>query len=352
MTLASVVISGGMRSASVALRSAKLSTSPLSTAVRYGAGWPAISGGRSRFGRGSVASWACSSELSGWALAWEMMPTLAHRVWPRTTASAVGASNARRSRSSATMAWRSARVLSPSSPISAAALYTTRWWRSATCTAPEENRGSRLRRASSAATAPARRSSWWPRTSTCRPAESRPRTFEAVEGRQRLLDGQVAAPGAGRGLRSGQEADLAGGAHPVVLDGPDRALSPTMAALMASRSSPPSRRRASPSNESRAASMEATWSSRARARWVTSLIRAGSATRAVSAGRPRRLRSTSATAAATRSSRRGSGSPSAAPARSARAWSSAEITCPLVGAGRSDGRRTTAMIPHMDGAPS
>jgi hypothetical protein len=105
MTFASVVISAASRSPSAVRRSAKLSTSPLSTAVTYG------------------PSTRSSSVLSsGWAFGCEMIPTLAHRVWPSTIAEAVSPASARRSRSSAAMAARMARVLSPSSPISAAAL--------------------------------------------------------------------------------------------------------------------------------------------------------------------------------------------------------------------------------------
>jgi hypothetical protein len=63
MTLASVVISGAMRRLSAAFRSAKLSTSPLSAATTYG-----------------PFSSPISTLSSGCVLAWEMMPTDAHRV--------------------------------------------------------------------------------------------------------------------------------------------------------------------------------------------------------------------------------------------------------------------------------
>ena len=105
MTFASVVISGAMRSPSLVFRSAKLSTSPLSAAATYGPSTRSI-----------------SSALSGCALGWEMMPTLAHRVWPSTTAWARSPESASWRRVSRWMSARSARVLSPSSPISAAAL--------------------------------------------------------------------------------------------------------------------------------------------------------------------------------------------------------------------------------------
>ena len=65
---------------------------------------------------------SASSLLTGWALGSEIMPTLAQRVWPSTTTSAVSLSSARRSRSSLRMLFRSDAVLSPSSPISAATL--------------------------------------------------------------------------------------------------------------------------------------------------------------------------------------------------------------------------------------
>jgi hypothetical protein len=52
-----------------------------------------------------------------------MMPTLAQRVWPSTTTSASSSpASAWRSSSSARMAGPQVAVLSPSSPISAAAL--------------------------------------------------------------------------------------------------------------------------------------------------------------------------------------------------------------------------------------
>ena len=106
ITLASVVMGWAKRSSWRARKSAWLSTSPLSAATRY-AWLPAASS---------------SSLFTGCALGSEMMPTLAHRVWPSTATRASGWLTARRSRSSATIAARIARVLSPSSPISAAAL--------------------------------------------------------------------------------------------------------------------------------------------------------------------------------------------------------------------------------------
>ena len=105
MTLASVVMAAGMRRPKRAFRSAWLSTSPFSTAATYGPGDPPSS------------SW-----LTGWALGSEMMPTLAQRVWASTVTRADGDPSARWSSPSSRMAARSAAVLSPSSPISAAAL--------------------------------------------------------------------------------------------------------------------------------------------------------------------------------------------------------------------------------------
>ena len=106
-TLASVVISGAVLSPSDTIRSAWLSTSPLSTAVT----------------KGTVAP-SARSESTGWALGSEIMPTLAQRVWPRTEPLTSGAARARASRPSLASARRIAAVLSPSSPISAAALTT------------------------------------------------------------------------------------------------------------------------------------------------------------------------------------------------------------------------------------
>jgi hypothetical protein len=104
------------------------------------------------------------------------MPTLAQRVWPRTEAAACSEASARWSSSSSRMAARSARVLSPSSPISAAALYTKLRCPPGVRTAMDRNSGSWARGASRAATPASARSRPWSRTSTVSPAESRPRT--------------------------------------------------------------------------------------------------------------------------------------------------------------------------------
>ncbi len=92
-----------------------------------------------------------SSLFTGWALGSEMIPTLAHRVWPRTETVASGPARARRRRRSAATAPRSARVLSPSSPISAAALYTIERQRPTSRAEPFTYSGSAERVASTAA---------------------------------------------------------------------------------------------------------------------------------------------------------------------------------------------------------
>ena len=170
--------------------------------------------------------------------------------------------------------------------------------------------------------------------------------LQPVEGGQGPLDRQVAAPSVGRGwgplsrrtsravrTRSCSMAQTA-------------SLSPIRAALMASRSVPASRS-ASASNESRAVSISATSASSSRARWVTSLSSPGSPASVSTPGAPRRLASTSAMAAATWSRRGGSGSESANRSSSAWASASAAVTSAPAGGRRSDGRRSTAMIPHM-----
>ena len=108
MTLASVVIGPAMRSECAERSSAWLSTSPLST--------PTTNGGRAPPGCSS------SSLFTGWALGSDTMPTLAQRVWPNTATWARSPASASRSSASDVMASRITRVLSPSSPISAAAL--------------------------------------------------------------------------------------------------------------------------------------------------------------------------------------------------------------------------------------
>ena len=106
MTLASVVISAARRSPSAAFRSAKLSTSPLRAAVTYGPGraveLQAVDGMRVRLRDDPDAGPARVAEDDGGGAARRSGPVAAGR---------------RRARSA-----RMAAVLSPSSPISAAAL--------------------------------------------------------------------------------------------------------------------------------------------------------------------------------------------------------------------------------------
>ena len=131
-------------------------------------------GGRRRAPRRRRPS---SSWLSGCALASEMMPTLAQRVCPSTTAvgrrptTARAAAGRRRA-----IAARSARVLSPSSPISAAALYTNAEWPSAVARTEYVNNGVGPSR-DQPARRPGRRGRARDRYERrARPAESRPRT--------------------------------------------------------------------------------------------------------------------------------------------------------------------------------
>ena len=105
------------------------------------------------------------------------MPTLAHRVWPSTVTSASSPASASWRSSSARMAERNAAVLSPSSPISAAALYTN-----ASSVAQRPDRAASRRADRSRAASTRRRTAGSPRSRPCRrtrrwrPAESRPRT--------------------------------------------------------------------------------------------------------------------------------------------------------------------------------
>ena len=101
-----------------------------------------------------------------------MRPTLAQRVWPRTTPWVWAPARARASSRSSDSARRSTLVLSPSSPISAATL-TTKSSPPAERrrTLPDLRRGSPIR-----PSAPPRSSRPWFQRATWRPAESRPRT--------------------------------------------------------------------------------------------------------------------------------------------------------------------------------
>jgi len=113
ITLASVVMGPARWSAWFTLMSAWLSTSPLSTATVYGSCAAPV-----------CAAPGCSicSPFTGWQLGSLMMPTLAQRVWPSTDTRASGRVSARRRSWSSCTAARNALTLSPSSPISAAAL--------------------------------------------------------------------------------------------------------------------------------------------------------------------------------------------------------------------------------------
>ena len=108
MTFASVVIGSAMCSPFRTLISAWLSTSPLSAASMYGA----------------AVLLPTSSLFTGCAFGSEMIPTLAQRVCPRMDTRAFGWLMSNRNNASLETVVRMARVLSPSSPISAAALYT------------------------------------------------------------------------------------------------------------------------------------------------------------------------------------------------------------------------------------
>ena len=162
ITLASVVIGSAIFSERRSVISAWLSTSPFNAATRYGA----------------PADAPTSSLFTGCAFGSEIMPTLAQRVCPITETRAPGWLTNSRSKSSLRTASRITRVLSPSSPISAAALYTKDQARVAlpTRTEREVNNGSSVRPASNGTTLLSDASISWPQTNTLTPAESRPRT--------------------------------------------------------------------------------------------------------------------------------------------------------------------------------
>ena len=162
ITFASVVIGSAILSPLRTLISAWLSTSPLSAETKYGI----------------AASTSISSLLTGCAFASEIMPTLAHLVCPKTDNLAPGWLTNKRSSASPATACRIARVLSPSSPISAAALYTNdqALAPAPTRTEPDVNKLSSSRPLSRGLTRASLASSPCPHTSKLMPAESRPRT--------------------------------------------------------------------------------------------------------------------------------------------------------------------------------
>ena len=166
ITFASVVIGSAILSPLRTLISAWLSTSPLSAETKYG----------------MAASTSISSLLTGCAFASEIMPTLAHLVCPKTDNLAPGWLTNKRSSASPATACRIARVLSPSSPISAAALYTNDQALAPASapapmrTEPDVNKLSSSRPLSKGLTRASLASSPWPHTNKLMPAESRPRT--------------------------------------------------------------------------------------------------------------------------------------------------------------------------------
>ena len=162
MTFASVVIGSAICNPLRTLMSAWLSTSPFSAASMYGA----------------AELPPTSSLFTGCAFGSEMMPTLAQRVCPRIDTRAFGWLTSNRNSASLATVVRIARVLSPSSPISAAALYTNDHARlpAPTRTEPFVNSASSRRPASNGATRLSVASRPWPHTNTFTPAESRPRT--------------------------------------------------------------------------------------------------------------------------------------------------------------------------------
>ena len=203
MTLASVVISGAMRRPSSALRSAKLSTSPLSEATTKG------------------ASASPSSELStGWALGWLMMPTDAQRVCPSTTATAgrtrrPGAAGRRPGgRRAAPGCCRPARR-SRRPPCR-----RTTGGRRPPAPCPSGTGGRRPGPRSRPTMAGLSTSRPWWRTRTCSPAESRPRTSSRSMADSACWIDVYASVAAPARLAAGQVGDGAGGADAVLLDRP------------------------------------------------------------------------------------------------------------------------------------
>ena len=162
MTLASVVISGAMRRPSAALRSAKLSTSPLSSADHVGPVGPVallVAVERVGVGLGDDPD----STPSGCGRARRRPPASA----PSGQAQQVVGPDGRRA---APGCCRPARRSRPPP------CRRRPGGRRGCAPCRERNSGSAVRPRSSPATAGLSRSRPWSRTSTCRPAESRPRT--------------------------------------------------------------------------------------------------------------------------------------------------------------------------------
>ncbi len=162
--------------------------------------------------------------MSGWALAWEMMPTLAQRVWPSTTASAVGARDgpaqqlvaedgrAQRPGVVAQLADLGRRLVDEAQ-VAVGRAHRHR---------PEERvggavgqHGRHVGRVEVETVAPHQQ------VQAGRVAAPH---LEPVEGRQRLLHRGEHRDGGVAGVAAGQLVDGAGRAQPIAVDGPDRVL--------------------------------------------------------------------------------------------------------------------------------
>ena len=151
-----------------------------------------------------------------------MMPTLAQRVCPSTATWACSLRSARRSSWSSATAARIARVLSPSSPISAAALYTTDRQRPANRAAPPWNSGSPARSETAATIAGSSRSRSWSQTKTCNPAESRPRTSMRSIADNACWIARYPASALGPASRPARSTTARGRAQAIAADRPQR----------------------------------------------------------------------------------------------------------------------------------
>jgi hypothetical protein len=247
------------------------------------------------------------------------------------------------------MAARRTLTLSPSSPISAAALYTRLRQPSTVRTAPDPKRGSAARPSTSARTASSVKSSPWPVMDTWIPAESRPRTSSrSMAARATWMDHQPSrAPGP-----SGSGGDPSGSRATTARAVPSRSRSIAHQASLRAISSALTRSCAGGSRSR--APLSICVSNRDKAAPIRSVSAAmrltvsGAASRLRRPGVPRRTRSTSCRLERAdprrirpASSAAGEASSSTTPSRAARIWLGS-------GAGRDDGWRRTATIPHME----
>ena len=164
-----------------------------------------------------------SSLLTGWALGSEMMPTLAHRVWPSTDEPR--ARRRQRQVQQAVAADRGTQrggVVAELADLGRRLVDERQHAVGAPGPTPDGNSGSSLRRASRLASSGSSRSSPWSHTKRCSPAESRPRTSRRSMADSASWTARKPASAAVARVPPGQRRHGGRGAQAVAAHGPQR----------------------------------------------------------------------------------------------------------------------------------